>query len=339
MIILENVSLKPYNTFGIDAEARAFAELNTLQDIQTFLNTARYKSRQKLILGGGSNILFTNDFNGVVVKINTKGIIKVKESEQNIWLNVQSGVVWNDFVNYCIENNFGGIENLALIPGNVGSCPIQNIGAYGVEVKDCIESVEVIDIKSLQMYEIPNKDCKFGYRSSIFKNELKGKIIILSVTFKLTKQHHLHLEYGAIREELSRTGISQPTLKNIAEAVCNIRNCKLPDPKDIGNSGSFFKNPSITGKEFLKLKSSYPAIPSYSQTDGTYKIPAGWLIEQCGWKGYREGDAGVHEKQALVLVNYGNASGNDILQLAKKIQTSVKEKFSIELEIEVNIIS
>ena len=337
MIIFNNISLKPYNTFGIEADAMIFAEMQNLQDIQMFLNSAQYKNMPKLILGGGSNVLLTKDFEGVVVKINTKGIFKVNETEQHVWLNVQSGVAWDDFVNYCIDNDFGGIENLSLIPGNVGSCPIQNIGAYGVEVKDSIDSVEVVDIKSMQMFELKNEECNFAYRSSIFKQELKDKVIIVSVTFKLTKKHQLHLEYGAITDELNKMGIAQPTIRNVAKAVCNIRNCKLPDPKEICNAGSFFKNPSITEKDYTNLKSSFPEIPSYTQTDGTYKIPAGWLIEQCGWKGHKEGNVGVHTNQALVLVNYGNATGKEVLLLSEKIQQSVKKKFGLELQTEVNI--
>ena len=338
MIIFNNISLKPYNTFGIEADAMIFAEMQNLQDIQMFLNSAQYKNMPKLILGGGSNVLLTKDFEGVVVKINTKGIFKVNETEQHVWLNVQSGVAWDDFVNYCIDNDFGGIENLSLIPGNVGSCPIQNIGAYGVEVKDSIDSVEVVDIKSMQMFELKNEECNFAYRSSIFKQELKDKVIIVSVTYKLTKKHQLHLEYGAITDELNKMGIAQPTIRNVAKAVCNIRNCKLPDPKEICNAGSFFKNPSITEKDYTNLKSSFPEIPSYTQTDGTYKIPAGWLIEQCGWKGHKEGNVGVHTNQALVLVNYGNATGKEVLLLSEKIQQSVKKKFGLELQTEVNII-
>lgn len=338
MIILENISLKPYNTFRVQANASVFAEMHSLLDIQTFLNTSRYKDWPKLIMGGGSNLLFTKDFDGVIMKINTKGIFKINETEDRVWLNVQAGEVWDDFVNYCIGNNYGGIENLTLIHGNMGSCPIQNIGAYGVEVKDCIETVEVVDIENIQMYEIQNKDCRFGYRDSIFKKELKDKVIIVSVTFKLTKKHQLNLEYGDIRDELKNMGIKNPGIREVAKAVCNIRRCKLPDPKEIGNAGSFFKNPSLSEKKYNKLKSSFHDLPSYSQSDNTFKIPAGWLIEQCGWKGFRKDDAGVHEKQALVLVNYGNASGMEIFQLASKIQDSVKKKFGIELDMEVNVI-
>ncbi|MGD0711685.1 MAG: UDP-N-acetylmuramate dehydrogenase, partial [Bacteroidales bacterium] len=316
MIIIENVSLKPYNTFGIEATAAIFAEMHTLQDVQLFLNTDKYKGRPLLILGGGSNILFTHDVEGIVVKISTKGIMKITETDEHVFLNVQAGVDWNEFVDYCLNNDLGGVENLALIPGNVGSSPIQNIGAYGAEVKDVIESVEVVDMQTIQMYELTNKDCKFGYRNSIFKNELKGKVIIVSVTFKMNKIHKLNLDYGALKQELKDRKITKPTIQDVAKVVSDIRRCKLPDPKEIGNSGSFFKNPSLNNNDFTKLKSAFPGIPSYTQADNSFKIPAGWLIEQCGWKGYRDGDTGVHAQQALVLVNYGTATGKQVLALA-----------------------
>jgi UDP-N-acetylmuramate dehydrogenase len=338
MIIIENVSLRPYNTFGVEAMAATFAEMHTLQDMQVFLNTNKYKGKPLLILGGGSNILFTKDVEGIVVKISTKGIMKITETDNHVFLNVQAGVDWNEFVNYCLLNNLGGVENLALIPGLIGSSPIQNIGAYGAEVKDVIESVEMVNMQTLQMFELTNKECAFAYRNSIFKNELKGKVIIVSVTFKLDKKHKLNIEYGAIKQELKDRGIVKPTIQEIAKSVTNIRRCKLPDPKELGNSGSFFKNPSISNEGFAKLKSNFPDIPSYAQPGITFKIPAGWLIEQCGWKGHREGDAGVHVEQALVLVNYSNATGKQILTLAKKIQKSVTDKFGIELEMEVNVI-
>lgn len=338
MIIVENVSLKPYNTFGIDVMAKSMADVQNLQDIQIFLNTSRFKNMPMFILGGGSNVLFTKDFDGVVVKISSKGIMKIRETDDHVFLNVQAGVDWNEFVNYCLLNNFGGVENLALIPGTIGSSPIQNIGAYGSEAKDVIYSVEVVNIQNLQMFDLKNEECKFGYRNSIFKNELKGKVIIVSVNFRLNKKHKLNINYGAIREEFSKAQINEPTIKDVANAVTAIRRAKLPDPKEIGNSGSFFKNPSIDKQRYEELVASYPVMPSYKQADGTFKIPAGWMIEQCGWKGYHEGDAGVHKDQALVLVNYGNASGREILDLAKKIQKSVKEKFKIELEMEVNVV-
>ena len=338
MIIVENVSLKPYNTFGIEATARTFAEMHNLQDIQVFLNTSRFKNEPLFILGGGSNVLFSKDFEGTVIKISSKGIIKTRETDDHVFLNVQAGVDWNEFVNYCLLNNLGGVENLALIPGTVGSSPIQNIGAYGSEVKDVIDSVEVVDIKSIQMNEMKNEECSFGYRCSIFKKELKGKIIISSVNFRLNKKHKLNMDYGAIREEFSKAEISEPTIQDVANAVTAIRRAKLPDPKEIGNSGSFFKNPSVNKQKFAELVLLYPVMPSFTQADGTFKIPAGWLIEQSGWKGYREGDAGVHKDQTLVLVNYGNASGQDILNLADKIKESITEKFGIDLEMEVNVV-
>lgn len=338
MIITENISLKPYNSFGIEANAELFAELYSLEDIQEFLISSYHKNRKKLILGRGSNILFTKDFEGVIIRICNKGILKLRENETHVWLSVQAGENWEDFVNFCIDNNYGGIENLALIPGNVGSCPIQNIGAYGVEVKNSIESVEVVDIENIQMYDISNEDCGFGYRNSIFKNELKEKVIISSVTFRLAKEHTLCLDYGAINDELRNKGISKPGIREVAEAVRSIRRSKLPDPKEIGNAGSFFKNPTVSEQQYQNLKSSHSDIPSFIQQDKTFKIPAGWLIEQCGWKGYREKDAGVHEKQALVLVNYGKANGNEIYQLACKIKDSVQKKFRLELEMEVNVI-
>jgi UDP-N-acetylmuramate dehydrogenase len=338
MIIVENVSLRSYNTFGVDVNAGILAEMHNLQDIQVFLNTPGYRDRQRLILGCGSNVLFTKDFEGVVMKISSKGILKISETEDHVFLNVQAGVIWDDFVNYCLQNDLGGVENLAMIPGNVGSAPIQNIGAYGCEVKDTIDSIEIVYLTSMQMGELKNSDCHFGYRSSIFKHELKDKVVIVSVNFKLTKKHTLNINYGAIRQELDVLGIKDPNIKDVAKAVCNIRRCKLPDPKDIGNAGSFFKNPSVSKELFLKLSSSFREMPSYDQPDGTFKIPAGWLIEQCGWKGVREGQVGVHDKQALVIVNYGNATGDEILQFAKKIQHTVEARFSLKLEMEVNII-
>jgi len=338
MIVSENISLKPYNTFGIEVKTKVFAEMQTLSDIQIFCNTSEYKGKPKLVLGGGSNILFTKDYDGIIIKINTKGILKTKETNEHVFLNVQSGETWDDFVNFCLQNNYCGVENLILIPGNVGTCPIQNIGAYGVEVKDIIESVEVLDINTLQMYELSNNECHFDYRDSIFKHKLYGKVIILSVTFRLNKTHILNFEYNAVKEELQASGISKPNIHNVAQAIKNIRQQKLPDPKEIGSAGSFYKNPSVTENELKNIKSIFPNIPYYVQPDNLYKIPAAWLIEQCGWKGYNKGDAGVHKNQALILVNYGNATGKDILNLAIKIQESVLKKFGLKLETEVNII-
>ena len=291
-------------------------------------------------------MLLINDIEKLVVHIDIKGISIDREDNNNVYLTVNAGENWHEFVLWCVSQNYGGIENLSLIPGNVGTCPIQNIGAYGVEVKDTITKVEGLEIETGKKMTFSNNDCQFGYRNSIFKNELKGKVILTSVRFKLTKKNHqLNTSYGAIETELASKNIKKPTLKDISDAVITIRKSKLPDPKEIGNSGSFFKNPVISKEQFLELQNENPNLPFYeikpfdcAQGDITYKVPAGWLVEQAGFKGKRFGDAAVHDKQALVLVNYGNASGKEIYQLAKKIQETVLQKFSISLEIEVNII-
>ncbi len=284
-------------------------------------------------------MLLTKDIDDLVVHINTEGICIDREDDNSVYLTVNAGENWHDFVLWCIDQNYGGIENLSLIPGNVGTCPIQNIGAYGVEVKDVITKVEAVSIETGKLVQFSNAECKFGYRNSIFKNEVKGKYIITSVSFKLTKKDHvLNTSYGAIETELASKNITNPTIKTVSDAVIAIRQSKLPDPKEIGNSGSFFKNPVISKSLFENLKEKFPNIPSYSVSDEEIKVPAGWLIEQSGFKGKRFGDYGVHEKQALVLVNYGNASGKDIYKLAQQIQTTIKENFTIDLEIEVNVI-
>jgi UDP-N-acetylmuramate dehydrogenase len=285
-------------------------------------------------------MLLTKDIDKLVAYINIKGISIDNQDNNSVYLTVNAGENWHDFVLWCISENYGGLENLSLIPGNVGTCPIQNIGAYGVEVKDTITKVEGIYIDTEKRVEFSNAACNFGYRNSIFKNEEKGKIILTSVSFKLTKnKHKLTTSYGAIETELSIKNIETPTIKNISDAVIAIRKSKLPAPKEIGNSGSFFKNPVISHRQFLALQQNFPAVPSYTVSKTEVKVPAGWLVEQAGFKGKRFGDAGVHAKQALVLVNYGNASGKEIQQLAQKIQKTVLDKFSISLEIEVNIIS
>lgn len=285
-------------------------------------------------------MLLTKDIDKLVVHIDIKGISIDNEDDNFVYITVNAGENWHDFVLFCIDENYGGIENLSLIPGNVGTCPIQNIGAYGVEVKDTITKVEAIEIETGKRVIFSNEDCQFGYRNSIFKNELKGKVILTSVSFKLTKKNHkLNTSYGAIETELASKNITKPTLKDISDAVIAIRKSKLPDPNEIGNSGSFFKNPVISKKQFLALQKGNPNVPSYTVSETEIKVPAGWLVEQAGFKGKRFGDAGVHEKQALVLVNYGNASGKEIYLLAKKIQETVANKFGISLEIEVNIIA
>ena len=335
MDIKENISLKKYNTFGISAFAKRFISIDSVYQLQQLLKI----NKEVFLISGGSNMLLTKNIEKLVIHINTKGISIDKEEDQFVYLTVNSGENWHDFVLWCVSQNYGGIENLSLIPGNVGTSPIQNIGAYGVEVKDTITRVEGIEIATGKLVTFSNEDCKFGYRNSIFKNTHKGKIVLTSVGFKLTKKNHeLNTSYGAIETKLNSNNISNPTLKDISDAVISIRKSKLPDPKEIGNSGSFFKNPVIAIHHFLTLKKEYPTIPSYPISDSEIKVPAGWLVEQSGFKGKRFGDAGVHNKQALVLVNYGNASGVEIYELAKKIKKEVLKKFKINLEIEVNII-
>ncbi len=333
----KHISLKPYNTFGIDAYAESFMEVNAINDLQTVLKEVKHP----FILGGGSNILITKNIVKPVILINLKGIeiIENHPGSDFVLVKSQAGENWHEFVLWCLENNFGGVENLSLIPGNVGTSPMQNIGAYGVEIKDVFEQLEAIEIKTGSVKTFKKEDCNFGYRESVFKNIYKDKYIITSVTFRLTKkEHNIQISYGAIQEELAKENIEKPTIKEVSKAVIAIRQSKLPDPKELGNSGSFFKNPVIPTKHFLTLKEKYPNIPCYKISEALVKIPAGWLVEKSGFKGQRFGDAGVHKNQALVLVNYGNATGTEIYNLAKKILKSVKENFGIDLEIEVNIV-
>ena len=335
MKIQENISLKKYNTFGIAVNAKRFISVTSVYELQQLLKV----EKDIFLLSGGSNMLLTKEVDQLVVHIDIKGISIDNEDENAVYLTINAGEDWHEFILWCISNNYGGLENLSLIPGNVGTCPIQNIGAYGVEVKDTITKVEGLVLETRKLVSFSNEDCKFGYRNSIFKNSHKAKIIITSVGFKLTKRNHkLNTSYGAIETELSSKNILKPSLKNISDAVIKIRKSKLPDPKEIGNSGSFFKNPVISKKQFLEIQKIHANMPNYIVSENEIKIPAGWLVEQSGFKGKRFGDAGVHEKQALVLINFGNASGQDILELAKKIQTTVFSKFQISLEIEVNIV-
>ncbi|MDP2088073.1 MAG: UDP-N-acetylmuramate dehydrogenase [Flavobacteriaceae bacterium] len=334
MNIQKNISLKPFNTFGIDAIAQQFAEVLSMDELKEVIQ----KTPSFFILGGGSNILFTKERVPFVIHLNLKGINILNYSDDDVFVKVSAGEEWHSFVLWCIENDFGGLENLSLIPGNVGASPIQNIGAYGVEVKDIIDEVETLEILTLQKKVFFNSECKFGYRDSIFKKDLKGKYIITAVIFKLKhKNHQLHVDYGSINEELIKNNISNPAIKDISNAVIAIRESKLPNPSAIGNGGSFFKNPIISTQHFQELQQKYPTIPHYSVSETEVKIPAGWLIEQAGFKGIKKGNAGVHSKQALVLVNYGNATGAEILSLATEIQIAIKEIFDINLEIEVNI--
>lgn len=335
MNIQHNISLQKYNTFGINVIAKRFITITSVYQLQQLLKI----EKDIFLISGGSNMLLTKDINKLVVHIDIKGISIDRENQNDIYLTVNAGENWHEFVLWCVANDYGGIENLSLIPGHVGTCPIQNIGAYGVEVKDTISRVEAVEVETQKLISFSNQECNFGYRNSIFKNELKGKFIITSVSFQLTKNNHvLNTSYGAIETELTKKNITTPTLKDISDAVIAIRKSKLPDPKKIGNSGSFFKNPIISNTQFLILQKEYPTIPSYKVSEFGTKVPAGWLIEKAGFKGKRFKEYGVHEKQALVLVNYGSASGDDIYKLAQKIQKSILSKFGISLEIEVNVI-
>jgi UDP-N-acetylmuramate dehydrogenase len=334
--IKENYSLKKYNTFGFNAKCTYFSNFSNVDELKELLQFNEEKKIALLILGGGSNVLFTGDFNGLIIQPTIKGIEIVSETTDYVDLRVGAGENWDEFVGFCVEHNWCGIENLSLIPGFVGTCPIQNIGAYGVEVKDTIIKVETIEIETLKKHLFLNSDCKFGYRDSIFKRELKGKHIITHVHFRLKKNAEFILNYGNLTDELKK--YDSVNLKNVRQAVINIRESKLPNPEVIGNAGSFFKNPEIDLSVFENLKRSFPDAPSYPQGNNRVKVPAGWLIEQAGWKGKNIGNAGVHSKQALVLVNLGNAIGREVLNLASEIQTSVNQKFGIQLELEVNIV-
>ena len=329
MQIQKNISLKPYNTFGIDAIAKHYISVKSIEVLQSVLKSDSYPN--KFILGGGSNMLLTKDIEDLVVHVNLKGIEVVSENDNHIFVKANAGENWHEFVLWCLNHNLGGIENLSLIPGNVGTAPIQNIGAYGVELKDVFESCEVIDIKTSEIRTFNNKECKFGYRESVFKQEVKDQYIVINVTFKLTN-------YGAITSQLNEMKVSEPTIQDVSNAVIAIRQSKLPDPKKIGNSGSFFKNPVISTKHFETLKLNFPDIPSYPISETEVKVPAGWLIEKAGFKGKTLGNYGVHKNQALVLVNYGDANGKDILDLARLIQKTIYRLFEITIETEVNII-
>ena len=326
------------HTFGLTVNARFFAEVSTVDDLQAILEEPTLKDMPKLVLGGGSNLLFTKDFEGLVIRIKITGIEKVKEDIEHVWIRAGAGENWHQFVLYCIEQGYGGLENLSLIPGTVGAAPMQNIGAYGVEIKDHFEELDALSIKEGVLKTFTHAACEFAYRHSIFKTGLRDQYIIVSVTFRLDKNPVFNTSYGAIQETLDKNGVQQLSLKAISDAVIEIRQSKLPDPEKIGNAGSFFKNPTISKELYESLKISFPAIPGYDQPEGTVKVPAGWLIEQCGWKGKTVGHVGVHENQALVLVNRGDAKGAEVKALAESIQLSVKEKFGIELIPEVNMV-
>ena len=342
MKIYENYSLKKYNTFGVDVAARYFAEVSTAEELIEVLKTTHdlgVLNSKPLFLGGGSNVLFTKDYDGFVIKLNLRGISERVLNENEVLVTAMAGENWHEFVMFCLQSGYGGIENLSLIPGNVGTSPMQNIGAYGVEIKDVFENCKVVNLETLETEYFDNAECKFGYRDSIFKNEGKGKYVILEVTFRLTTQNHkIRVDYGTIKAELARHHITSPTIREVSDAVISIRQSKLPDPSILGNAGSFFKNPTVPKTQFEMLQQEYSNIPGYAAGENV-KVPAGWLIEQCGWKGKQIGNVASHDLQALVIVNKtGVASGAEIFEFSQKIIVSVEDKFGIALEREVNII-
>lgn len=332
-------SLRAFNTFGIEAEARQFVEISSIDQYVTLRTSGEYAHLPHLFLGGGSNVLLTQAQEALVVKISIPGISVVKEDADFVWLKGGAGVVWDEFVQYAVNHGWSGLENLSLIPGTVGAAPMQNIGAYGAEIKDTFDSLEALNLQTLAIEVFDAKACAFGYRESFFKRAGKGLYLIGSVTFKLSKKPSVKTSYGAIQEVLATKGITQPSIRDVADAVIEIRKSKLPDPKEIGNSGSFFKNPTVSASEASRLMAEFPGIPNYPVEGSTeVKFPAGWFIEKAGWKGFRRGDAGVHAKQALVLVNYGEATGAEILALSEEIKQSIKDTFGVSLETEVNIL-
>lgn len=338
MQILNNISLKSFNTFGIDVKAKKFVTVSSVAELQSVLKT--FKNEDKLILGGGSNMLLTKDIEALVIHLDIKGTQVLEEDSSHVLVKAYAGENWHEFVLWCIAHDFGGVENLSLIPGKVGAVPIQNIGAYGVEIKDVLISCEAMHTETGDIKSFSNKDCNFSYRESIFKQDLKNKYVVISVILKLTKnKHNIKIGYGAIASQLETNGITTPGIKDVSEAVISIRQSKLPDPKDIGNSGSFFKNPIILFSKYQALLNNFPTMPNYPVSNEWVKVPAGWLIEHAGFKGKTLGNYGVHKNQALVLVNYGGAKGEDIFNLAKLIQLTVKRLFDIEIEMEVNVLN
>ena len=330
-------SLKNFNTFGIEAKARHFVAVDSAVELKAVLK--QHKDEKKFILGGGSNMLLTQDIDALVIHIDLKGKKVIQENEDYVWVECQAGENWHEFVLWTLAQNYGGLENMSLIPGNVGTTPVQNIGAYGAEIKDTMTSCEAIKIDTCETRTFSNEDCHFGYRESIFKQEAKDQYIITSVVFHLTKRNHkINTGYGDIQSELAKKGVENPTIQDVSNAVIAIRKSKLPDPKVLGNSGSFFKNPILLKSDFEKIHAQFPEMKYYEVSETEVKVPAGWLIEQAGFKGKRFGYAGIHKNQALVLVNYGNATGQEILAVSKDIQKTIYEKFGIQIEAEVNVI-
>jgi UDP-N-acetylmuramate dehydrogenase len=338
MQIQSNISLLPFNTFHIEAKAKYFAEVNSLEDILALQAEEVFKTNNKLILGGGSNMLLTKDFDGLVVKVSLPGITLEREDLHHYYVKVNAGVVWHQFVMWCVNAGYAGVENLSLIPGQVGAAPMQNIGAYGVELKDVCTGVEALNINTGEQVQFTAADCEFGYRESVFKHKYKNQFIITAVHFRLNKVPRFNISYGDIKATLDDMKVFDLTIKAVSDAVIKIRSTKLPDPAVLGNAGSFFKNPTVSFKKCKELLDKNPLMPHYPQPTGDVKIPAGWLIEQCGWKGKRVGNTGSHAKQALVLVNYGGATGHEIYQLAMDIKQAVIEKFGVDINPEVNLI-
>jgi len=334
--VVENYLLKDFNTFRLPVKARYFTTLTDIAGFHDLVASEKYE--KVLILGGGSNILFTKDFDGLVIHNQLKGIEVVDENEEFVWITAKAGEVWHDLVRFCVGKNWGGIENLSLIPGSVGAAPIQNIGAYGVELTDVFDHLEAVHISTGELHLFTCEDCRFAYRSSIFKQDFKGKYLISSVTLKLNKQPRFHLEYGDVQRKLEQLGYDIPTVSAVSEAICQIRNSKLPNPTELGNCGSFFKNPEISPDLFGQLQTANPGIPNFSAPNGLIKIPAAWLIEQCGFKGKSMGNTGTYVHHALVIVNYGKASGEEIRDFALLMQKTVQNRFGILLEPEVNIL-
>ena len=338
MDIIKNKSLRSYNTFGVDCISSFFTTINNLKDLDELYQHKHYKSQKKLILGGGSNILFTSNFDGLVIKNEIKGIEIIKETNDIVEVQIGAGVNWHEFVIHAVNNKWGGIENMSLIPGNCGTAPMQNIGAYGVEIKDTFVSLNAYEIETGKIVSFDRKRCEFGYRDSVFKNDLKDQYIILDIRLRLQKKPTLNTKYGDINNTLIKNKVSNPTLKDISDAVIEIRTSKLPDPKKIGNAGSFFKNPIISQGQFKEIKMKFPEIVSYPVNEQKVKLAAGWLIEKAGWKGKNFGNYGVHKKQSLVLVNYNSANGREIFNLSQEILEDVFNKFQVKLEREVNIL-
>ncbi|WP_245830819.1 UDP-N-acetylmuramate dehydrogenase [Marivirga sericea] len=337
---MNSKDLKAYNTFGFDVKADLFIEIKSVSEFQELMSTSEWKNNRHLILGGGSNVLLTNDFHGLVVVNRIEGIEVVEETDKIVTVKCGGGESWHQFVLHTLKQKWGGLENLSLIPGTVGAAPMQNIGAYGVEIKDSFHSLEAINLNTGKLEVFFAEHCQFAYRESVFKHKLKGQYLIATVSFQLDKPkfHQLKLDYGVIEDVMAEKNIENPSIQDVSDAIIKIRQSKLPDPAEIGNSGSFFKNPIIDAAQFKKLQNEFPEIPSYDLGNGQVKLAAAWLIEKAGWKGYQENGVGVHQKQALVLVNYGEGEGKEVLNLAKKIQDSIQSKFGVELSPEVNFI-